>query len=189
MIVRLLAVLVFVAVAWTSGGAWAGHEIPFYPSFYAHEIKIEVMEPAAAARLLQKKSLHAYVGADPFAGGVVPSHVAYAESLKSYVVLTFGRSSGTLADAGARCAAAARALKTLSTAKGAFTFHPYPVTPYHDDYLQHFDLVESARSEEHTSELQSRLHLVCRLLLEKKKKRKQQRHTLDDSAQLDPHPS
>src|SRR2546422_8437881 len=29
----------------------------------------------------------------------------------------------------------------------------------------------SARSEEHTSELQSRLHLVCRLLLEKKKRR------------------
>src|SRR3989449_6580025 len=32
------------------------------------------------------------------------------------------------------------------------------------------DLVPLARSEEHTSELQSRLHLVCRLLLEKKKK-------------------
>src|SRR2546422_5710557 len=30
----------------------------------------------------------------------------------------------------------------------------------------------SVRSEEHTSELQSRLHLVCRLLLEKKKKNK-----------------
>src|SRR2546429_5313903 len=30
------------------------------------------------------------------------------------------------------------------------------------------------RSEEHTSELQSRLHLVCRLLLEKKKKTKKQ---------------
>src|SRR3989442_2111662 len=29
---------------------------------------------------------------------------------------------------------------------------------------------QSARSEEHTSELQSRPHLVCRLLLEKKKK-------------------
>src|SRR2546422_5276898 len=29
------------------------------------------------------------------------------------------------------------------------------------------------RSEEHTSELQSRLHLVCRLLLEKKKKKPQ----------------
>src|SRR3989449_3821110 len=29
----------------------------------------------------------------------------------------------------------------------------------------------AGRSEEHTSELQSRLHLVCRLLLEKKKKK------------------
>src|SRR2546422_7220927 len=32
------------------------------------------------------------------------------------------------------------------------------------------------RSEEHTSELQSRLHLVCRLLLEKKKKKANRRH-------------
>src|SRR2546422_7007732 len=32
--------------------------------------------------------------------------------------------------------------------------------------------VASLRSEEHTSELQSRLHLVCRLLLEKKKNRR-----------------
>src|SRR5205809_3167139 len=32
------------------------------------------------------------------------------------------------------------------------------------------------RSEEHTSELQSRLHLVCRLLLEKKKKTEQNQH-------------
>src|SRR6266498_2648205 len=33
-------------------------------------------------------------------------------------------------------------------------------------------LAERERSEEHTSELQSRPHLVCRLLLEKKKKKK-----------------
>src|SRR2546422_2016736 len=32
------------------------------------------------------------------------------------------------------------------------------------------------RSEEHTSELQSRLHLVCRLLLEKKKKNTRTMH-------------
>src|SRR3989449_11203132 len=38
-------------------------------------------------------------------------------------------------------------------------------------YAEHFVLLP-ARSEEHTSELQSRLHLVCRLLLEKKKKKK-----------------
>src|SRR5436305_3238774 len=34
---------------------------------------------------------------------------------------------------------------------------------------------ESRRSEEHTSELQSRPHLVCRLLLEKKKEKQQRR--------------
>src|SRR3989449_7616318 len=35
------------------------------------------------------------------------------------------------------------------------------------------------RSEEHTSELQSRLHLVCRLLLEKKKKKQMYRQLLN----------
>src|SRR2546422_6634487 len=39
-----------------------------------------------------------------------------------------------------------------------------PVAQRVGDYL-----VFDGRSEEHTSELQSRLHLVCRLLLEKKK--------------------
>src|SRR2546429_4112060 len=34
------------------------------------------------------------------------------------------------------------------------------------------------RSEEHTSELQSRLHLVCRLLLEKKNKNTPQKETV-----------
>src|SRR2546422_8124604 len=43
--------------------------------------------------------------------------------------------------------------------------------------LARLDLTDRSRSEEHTSELQSRLHLVCRHLLEKKKKI--QRATLD----------
>src|SRR3989449_11586489 len=45
-----------------------------------------------------------------------------------------------------------------------------------DGILSAIDCVvklEKKRSEEHTSELQSRLHLVCRLLLEKKKTKKQ----------------
>src|SRR2546422_7695169 len=41
---------------------------------------------------------------------------------------------------------------------------------------------QRTRSEEHTSELQSRLHLVCRLLLEKKKT-----YILSVQRQLDPH--
>src|SRR2546422_2685762 len=43
-----------------------------------------------------------------------------------------------------------------------------------------FDL--GARSEEHTSELQSRLHLVCRLLLEKKKQNATRTHNTADRA-------
>src|SRR5436305_7800429 len=35
----------------------------------------------------------------------------------------------------------------------------------------------TSRSEEHTSELQSRPHLVCRLLLEKKKKKKKNKQS------------
>src|SRR5260370_16542098 len=38
--------------------------------------------------------------------------------------------------------------------------------------LEHTDAQPGDRSEEHTSELQSHLNLVCRLLLEKKKKQK-----------------
>src|SRR2546422_912442 len=38
------------------------------------------------------------------------------------------------------------------------------------------DCLRPVRSEEHTSELQSRLHLVCRLLLEKKKKQSRPWH-------------
>src|SRR2546422_7481536 len=50
---------------------------------------------------------------------------------------------------------------------GGFTACPLDRSPK----LRH------VRSEEHTSELQSRLHLVCRLLLEKKKERTNARYT------------
>src|SRR2546422_8399678 len=44
-------------------------------------------------------------------------------------------------------------------------FNPDP-----PDRVDRSPRIAAERSEEHTSELQSRLHLVCRLLLEKKKK-------------------
>src|SRR2546422_5559068 len=47
------------------------------------------------------------------------------------------------------------------------------------EYILTNKLTVIGRSEEHTSELQSRLHLVCRLLLEKKKR----------SAGVCPHPT
>src|SRR5690606_42047993 len=50
-------------------------------------------------------------------------------------------------------------------------------TAYRGDMLRH--TLATARSEEHTSELQSRENLVCRLLLEKKKQK--QRHPAESA--------
>src|SRR3712207_7568548 len=61
----------------------------------------------------------------------------------------------------------------LPAARWALTppFHPYPVASREDHVAVCFLLPcpSPRRSEEHTSELQSRQYLVCRLLLEKKK--------------------
>src|SRR5207247_7120994 len=48
---------------------------------------------------------------------------------------------------------------------------PSSPTKWHEDIDYESRFGRAARSEEHTSELQSRVDLVCRLLLEKKKKR------------------
>src|SRR2546422_3655811 len=70
-----------------------------------------------------------------------------------------------------------RVLAGLLPAKnGRICFRGQDVTkePSHKRVERKLSLIpeERQRSEEHTSELQSRLHLVCRLLLEKKKKKK-----------------
>src|SRR5687768_18359832 len=55
---------------------------------------------------------------------------------------------------------------------GGPTFRPTRRSNAEDENQARRDEALQERSEEHTSELQSRLHLVCRLLLEKKKKKK-----------------
>src|SRR2546429_6799817 len=65
---------------------------------------------------------------------------------------------------------------TLSLHDALPIYHPWRnrtgrrIHPRSDDYRLSRRKDWRRRSEEHTSELQSRLHLVCRLLLEKKKK-------------------
>src|SRR2546429_1938914 len=54
-------------------------------------------------------------------------------------------------------------------AKSLVTLHANHPPQMRISVLQDRDRFWTSRSEEHTSELQSRLHLVCRLLLEKKK--------------------
>src|SRR5689334_24060141 len=58
----------------------------------------------------------------------------------------------------------------------AFTTRPERTWASMDTIMR---VVHEGRSEEHTSELQSQFHLVCRLLLEKKKKQKT--HTITDT--------
>jgi hypothetical protein len=122
--------------------ALAGHELPFYPGYYPQEIRIEAVAPAAAVPLLRNGTLHAYVGGDPFAGGRLPAHVASVDSLGGYVV---ARVNPAVPGAAARCAAASRAGKSLGGPRAGRVAHPYAVTPYHADYLQHWDLAQSAR--------------------------------------------
>src|SRR5205809_5219505 len=75
------------------------------------------------------------------------------------------------AGAAPRCAFAAGAVATSAAAPAAAPFRkprrlrePFLLSTIHSSIGSVLQ-----RSEEHTSELQSRLHLVCRLLLEKKK--------------------
>ncbi|MDP3767792.1 MAG: hypothetical protein Q8S13_07240, partial [Dehalococcoidia bacterium] len=137
-VVRVV-LLAFVVLAVAS--ADAGHESPFYPSFYPQEITIQRVEPSSAAALLQRSAIHAYVGGDLFPSVAAPVSVSAAESLGSYVVLTFNPGAQGVADGRARCLAARSVLSALAKSKAPYVFHPYPVTPYHEDYLGHVDLI------------------------------------------------
>src|SRR2546429_3241899 len=60
---------------------------------------------------------------------------------------------------------------------GSWVAGQTPARPERSQATKRRSVVSSGpRSEEHTSELQSRLHLVCRLLLEKKKKKKKKQN-------------
>ena len=131
--------------------AHAGHEAPFYPSFYPQEIRIETVDPAAAAAGWPTTRVHAYVGDDVFAGGPVAADAVVVDSLRSYLVLTFDAVSGRYATAGSnaqtRCTATGRILRALAPGSASYVPHAYPVTPYHADYLEQFDLAQRAQAQ------------------------------------------
>src|SRR5262245_38446169 len=85
--------------------------------------------------------------------------------LHGYGATTFGRA-----------AAAIRRTPTILHEHANLTDTPW-FQKVADKALEPFtDIALAVRSEEHTSELQSLRHLVCRLLLEKKKKQNTQTH-------------
>src|SRR2546430_9529417 len=73
----------------------------------------------------------------------------------------------------------------ISGGGGALPRRPYPSQAIGDQLSHRAQVRAGARSEEHTSELQSQSNLVCRLLLEKKKKHSK----LLDTHQRDDHPT
>ena len=148
MVIRGLARALILLLAAGAAPARAGHELPFYPGYYPQEIRIEALSSVAAVPLLRNGTLHAYVGGDPFAGGRLPAHVTAVDSLGGYLVARFNPSPP---DAGGRCAAASRAGKNLGGARAGHVAHPYAITPYHPDYLQHWDLVQAARKAVETA--------------------------------------
>src|SRR5712692_4315401 len=112
------------------GTAHAGHEFPFYPSFYPQEITVEALDAHAAAQRLAKGTLHAYAGGD------------ITDSGKSGVVTSLGGYVVARLEPG-RCADA----RSMKDALGAGAiWHPYPITPFHADYLHHADRAEAARA-------------------------------------------
>src|SRR5262245_57052554 len=86
-------------VVWIGGGAaaLAGHSISHYPSYYPDEIRIDTIDPAAAARSLGAGTLHAYVGAAPAFEGHVPDHVSAVPSLGSFLILAFNDAAPSFA--------------------------------------------------------------------------------------------
>jgi hypothetical protein len=125
-----------------AAAAHAGHEFPFYPSFYPQEITVEALDAQAAAQRLAAGTLHAYAGSD-LSAPVDPAKIGTVTALGGYVVATLDRRVPALADRDRRCAAA----HGLKGALGeGYTWHPYAVTPFHADYLHHADRAEAARS-------------------------------------------
>jgi hypothetical protein len=142
--------------------AQAGHELPFYPGYYPQEIRLETLTPTVAAAQLKNSTLHAYMGADPFGGGRLPANVSPVESLQGYLVATLDPAAPGASTPQARCATALRIGKSLGASRGAFVAHPYPITPYHADYLAHWDLAQAARKALETARAGARPDVVAR---------------------------
>lgn len=126
--------------------ARGGHEVPIYPSFYPHEIEIRALARERAADALLKADIQAFVGPTPRIAGPLPDAIRTVESLGSFVVVRVNPESPPTTDEASACAAIRRVVRDLAGKPGEFIFHPYPVTPFHGDYLHHADLAEAAKA-------------------------------------------
>jgi hypothetical protein len=122
--------------------ARAGHEVSYYPSFYPQEIRIEALNPAAAAQAFAGTAdpLHAYIGTAPAFPGPAPAQLKSVLSLRSFITASVNPQSARSQSAQARCRAVQEAAQELVQQSDVIV-HRYPITPYHADYLSHVDLI------------------------------------------------
>lgn len=142
---KFSALLFPTALLMMAATAEGGHELPVYPSYYPQEIRIEPVDPGAAARLLAAGKLHAYVGTAPAFAGGRPEFVHDIESLDSLVVLSVNPASPLARDEDSECAVVETMTRSLAAGVEGFVFHPYPVGPLHGDFLHHADLADAAK--------------------------------------------
>ena len=124
--------------------AKAGHEFPIYPSYYPHEIRIERIAPERAAALLRESKIHAYTGAELSMRDAPPESISAVESLGSFIVVRINPASPRAKDDASTCAAAQTLVHEMAARGKGMTMHPYPITPFHGDYLYHADLADAA---------------------------------------------
>jgi hypothetical protein len=141
---RVFAVLLTAAIIATV--AKGGHELPVYPSYYPHEIEIKTVAPEQAAGLLLQGGIQAYLGGAPRFPEQPPDWMRSVESLGAMVSVRVNPSSSLANDERAVCAVARTILRDIAGRGGDFVFHPYPVTPFHGDYLDHVDLADAAKA-------------------------------------------
>jgi len=125
--------------------ARGGHELPVYPSYYPHEIAISSAAPQQAIELLRAGKLHAYVGRGVRFPDNPTATIGSVESLGSFVVIRLNANAALAKAPASACAAMRALLRSMADRAGELILHPYPVTPYHGDYLYHADLAAAAR--------------------------------------------
>jgi hypothetical protein len=141
----LSVLLVLAVVAVIATIARGGHELPIYPSYYPHEIGIETMPSERAADLLIENKIQAYLDPEPRFSGDVPASIRAVESLGNFVIVRINTDSPSAKEKASACAAVETIVHDMA-GKTGFVFHPYPVTPFHGDYLYYADLAEAAKA-------------------------------------------
>lgn len=142
---RLRTFIVLLCASSIIAVAWAGHELPIYPSFYPHRIDIHTLPPEQAPAALIDAKLHAYIGRGVRFPGAAPDVVGAVNSLGAFVMVRVNPQAPLAREEASTCAATRAVIRAV--AKGDVVLHPYPITPFHGDYLYHVDLAEAEKAK------------------------------------------